>query len=60
MKGREWVLGTEAMMTATNMCVNVIDAIEETFTTFKPKKKFELIKIQDQPRKALRHKLIYE
>jgi len=60
MKGREWVLGTEAMMTAANMCNNVIGAVEETFSTFKPKKKFELIKIQDQPRKALRHKLIYE
>jgi hypothetical protein len=57
--GREWVTSEEAMMTADNMGRNVIEAIDTTLTNFKPRKKFELIKIEDLPRKAARHKLVY-
>jgi len=59
MKGREWVLSEEAMMTAANMCKNVIKGIDETFAQFKPRKNFEFLQVQDLPRKALRHKLTY-
>ena len=58
-KSREWVLSDEAMMTAENMCYNVIDAIDKTIETFKPRPKFELIQVQDIPRRAVRHKLVY-
>jgi glycosyltransferase involved in cell wall biosynthesis len=44
---REWVLSDEAMMTAANMCVNVIDGIDETFKTWTPRSLFDLIKIED-------------
>lgn len=57
--GREWVTSEEAMMTADNMGRNVIEAIDTTLTNFKPRKKFELIKIEELPRKAARHKLVY-
>lgn len=57
--GREWVTSEEAMMTADNMGRNVIEAIDTTLTNFKPRKKFELIKVEDLPRKAARHKLVY-
>jgi glycosyltransferase involved in cell wall biosynthesis len=57
--GREWVTSEEAMMTADNMGRNVIEAIDTTISNFKPRKKFELIKIEELPRKAARHKLVY-
>lgn len=57
--GREWVTSEEAMMTADNMGSNVIEAIDTTLANFKPRKKFELIKVEELPRKAVRHKLVY-
>lgn len=59
MKGREWVTSNESMMSAANMSQNVIDSIEQTFSSFKPKKSFELIKVEKLPRKKITHKLIY-
>lgn len=56
---REWVTSDESMMTSENMCYNVISCIDETLKTFKPRPKFEFIKVQDLPRKAVRHKLVY-
>jgi glycosyltransferase involved in cell wall biosynthesis len=44
---REWVTSDEAMMTAANMCINVIDGIDETFKTWTPRSIFDLIKIED-------------
>ena len=44
---REWVTSDEAMMTAKNMCINVIDGIDETFKTWTPRSVFDLIKIED-------------
>jgi glycosyltransferase involved in cell wall biosynthesis len=57
--GREWVLSDESMMTAANMCKNAITAIDDTLISFVPKPKFELIKTVPQPRRAVRHKLVY-
>ena len=44
---REWVTSDESMMTAANMCINVIDGIDETFNTWTPRTLFNLIKIED-------------
>jgi glycosyltransferase involved in cell wall biosynthesis len=44
---REWVTSDEAMMTAQNMCLNVIDGIDETFKSWTPRSVFDLIKIED-------------
>lgn len=57
--GREWVLSDEAMMSAKHMCDNVISSIEETFATFKPRKKFELLKIEKLPKNKIVHPLVY-
>lgn len=57
--GREWAMSEEAKMTAAHICNNVISAIDTTIETFTPRKPFELIKVQDLPRKAIRHKLTY-
>ena len=59
MEGRKWVQSKESMMTAKHMCDNVISTIEETISSFKPKKNFELIKTQKLPRKKIVHKLMY-
>jgi glycosyltransferase involved in cell wall biosynthesis len=44
---REWVTSDESMMTAANMCINVIDGIDKTFKTWTPRPVFDLIKIED-------------
>ena len=44
---REWVTSDEAMMTAKNMSINIIDGIDETFKTWTPRSLFDLIKIED-------------
>ena len=59
MEGRKWVLSEESMMSAKHMCDNVIESIEETFTKFKPRKKFELLKIEKLPKNKIVHPLIY-
>ena len=55
---RKWVTSDESMMTADNMCKNVINHINTVFDTFKPRPNFELIKIQPIKRKHIRHKLV--
>jgi hypothetical protein len=57
--GRDWVTSEESMMSSKNMCNNVIFSIETTFKSWKPKSKFELIKIEKLPRKQIKHKLVY-
>jgi hypothetical protein len=59
MKGREWVMSSEAKMTSPHMCENVIETLEETFTTFKPRPSFQFIEVKDIPKKQIRHKLTY-
>ena len=59
LEGREWVLSDESMMSAENMCKNVIESINETFKNFKPKAQFELIKTEKLPRKKILHPLVY-
>jgi len=59
MAGREWVTSEESMMTAKHMCDNVISTIDDTLSSFKPRKDFEFIKIDKLPRKKIVHKLTY-
>ena len=56
---REWVTSEESGMSASNMCKNVKKHVDEVLATWKPKHKFELIKIEKVKRKHIRHKLIY-
>jgi glycosyltransferase involved in cell wall biosynthesis len=59
LEGRKWVTSDESMMSAKNMCKNVVSSIDRTFDTWKPKPKFEVIKIEKLPRKKLPHPLVY-
>ena len=56
---RDWVLSNESMMSAKHMCDNVISTINESITTFKPRKKFELIKAEKLTKKKIVHPLVY-
>jgi glycosyltransferase involved in cell wall biosynthesis len=57
--GRTWVRSDEAMMSARKMCENVVSTIEETFSKFKKRNTFELIKTEKLNRKKLVHPLVY-
>lgn len=49
---REWVISDESMQSATWMCKNIINGINETFDVFTPREKYELIKVEtpNQPK----------
>ena len=57
-KGRKWVTSDESMMSADNMCKNIIEGIDETLIKWKPKKSFELVKVLKEEQK-LNHPLVY-
>jgi hypothetical protein len=57
--GREWVTSDESMASAKNMNKNIIKYFDQTFETWKPRKKFDFIKIDKLPIKTLTHKLVY-
>jgi glycosyltransferase involved in cell wall biosynthesis len=59
LKAREWVTSEESMMSARMMCENVVNSIDTTFTNFKPRKSFNLIKTEKIQRKAIKHPLVY-
>jgi hypothetical protein len=53
----KWVTSDESMMSATNMCKNVIDGIDETFAKWQPRHRFELIQVETrkQPKHFVKH-----
>ena len=56
-KGRAWMTSDEAGMTAKQMTNSIIEAIDETIENFKPRAKFELIKVEDLEKDLVPHKL---
>lgn len=59
LKGREWAISDEAMMSGKWMGKNIIDGIEETFRVWQPRKDFEFIKVEKLQRDKIPHKLVY-
>ena len=57
--GREWALSEESMESAEWMNKNIIKYVDQTLNVFKPRKKFDFIKIDKLPVKTLTHKLVY-
>lgn len=57
MKGRLFAMSKEANMTAENMANNVIDAVDETFDKFIPRKRFDLSLVEPPKAKYIEHKL---
>ena len=58
LKGREWALN-EAGFTSEKQGERVIEAFDELFETWVPRKKFEFINANEAQRKTLNHKLLY-
>jgi glycosyltransferase involved in cell wall biosynthesis len=54
---REWVTSDESMMSAKNMCKNIIEGIDETFNKWEPRYNFELLKVEplEQPKHFVKH-----
>jgi glycosyltransferase involved in cell wall biosynthesis len=59
LKGREWVTSDESMMSAVNMCKNVVSTIDDTINNFKPRSNFELLKTEKLKRNKIVHPLVY-
>ena len=59
LKGREWVISDESGMSARMMCNNIIKDIDLTLTSFKPRKSFEFLKVEDLAPLELVHTLTY-
>ena len=57
--GREWVTSDESMSSARKMNENIIINFDKLFETWKPRRKFDFIKIDKLPVKTLTHKLVY-
>ena len=57
LKGREWATSDESQMSAKTMCSNIINVMDEGFSTFKPRPNIELIKIGERPSKKVTHKI---
>ena len=57
LKGREWVTSDESQMSASAMCKNIVETLDEAFDKFKPRSRFDLIKTKKRPSKYIKHKL---
>jgi len=59
LKAREWVTSDESMQSARMMSKGIIDGIEETLANWKPRHKYDLIKVEKLPRKKATHPIVY-
>jgi hypothetical protein len=58
-QGREWALGDEAGFTSEKMGYRVIESLDKLFNTWKPREKYELIKVDARKPKHSVHTLEY-
>lgn len=56
-KGRDWVSSDESGMSARMMCNNLSESMDKMLTTFTPRSKFDLIKVETPKTKLIQHKL---
>jgi glycosyltransferase involved in cell wall biosynthesis len=57
--GRQWAVSDEAGFTSKQQGQRIINAFSELFETWKPRENFELIDVNNHPKRILKHKLIY-
>ena len=55
--GRAWVTSEEAQMSSKNMCKNITKAINKTFDNFVPREEYEVILVEENNDKKVKHKL---
>lgn len=56
-KGREYALSMESGMSSPQMCRNIIEGIEETFQTFRPRPHFELLRVEPSKKREKKVKM---
>lgn len=59
LSGHEWVTSDESGMSARKMCENIIESVNTCFSTFKPRARFDLLKIKPLERNYVKQKLVY-
>ena len=59
LKGREWATGDEAGFTSEKMSYKIINHIDNLLDTWKPREKFNLIKITEPDPQTIPHNLVY-
>ena len=59
LKGREWAIGEEAGFTAEIQGKRVIEAIDELFETWTPRKNYEFLNTNKIEKNVVPHKLLY-
>jgi glycosyltransferase involved in cell wall biosynthesis len=57
LKGYEWATGDEAKFTAAKMSNRIIKILDKAFENFKPRNSFDFYKIDNRPKKYIKHKL---
>jgi glycosyltransferase involved in cell wall biosynthesis len=57
LKGREWAMSDEAMMTAGNMGNRVIEVLDKGFNSFTPRSEFDIVDSNDYKYNKVTHKL---
>ena len=58
-KGYDWAHSDEAGFTSEHMSKRFVDAVEELFSTWQPREKYEFLKDTDYKKRVLPHKLVY-
>ena len=59
LKGREWAIGEEAGFTGEMQGKRVIEALDELFSTWQPREKFEFINVNKVEDRIVKHELLY-
>jgi glycosyltransferase involved in cell wall biosynthesis len=59
LKGREWAIGDEAGFTGKHQAERIMNAFNQLFETWKPREKYELINVNEYPKRVVKHKLLY-
>tara|TARA_R110000782_G_scaffold17020_4_gene48146 strand:+ start:54 stop:1505 length:1452 start_codon:yes stop_codon:yes gene_type:complete len=59
LKGREWAISDEAGFTAERQGQRVIEAFEELFEVWEPRKEYEIVNATEYKGKFLNHKITY-
>ena len=58
-KGYDWARGEEAGFTSEKMAKKILDSMDNLFSTWKPREKYEFLKDTDYEKRILPHKLVY-
>jgi glycosyltransferase involved in cell wall biosynthesis len=58
-EAREWVTSEESGMSARKMSENVIESMDKAFKEFAPRKRFDIFKVDELPRKYIQHEMVY-